>query len=95
MKNMFDLILNKLGTIDGRLDAIDQRLDAMDQRLDAMDQRIFSLERRQDEIFEVVKAIEHSNQVFKAEMDSVNLRISHVEGTLNAVGETINKRKIV
>ena len=88
MKNMLDLILNKLG-------AIDQRLDAIDQRLDAMDQRIFSLERRQDEIFEVVKAIEHSNQVFKAEMDNANIRLSHLEGTLNAVGETINKRKIV
>jgi len=64
------------------------KLDAMDKRLDAM-------ETRQTEIFEVVKSIEHSNQVHKAEIDSLNIRTVHIEGTINAVGDAFNKRKAV
>ena len=87
-KEMFNLVLKKLGTIDNRLDTIDNRLDTMDNRLT-------SVEKRQDEIFTVVKAIEHSNQVLKAEFDNFNLRVSHLEGTINAVGELINKRRLM
>ena len=58
-----------------------------------MDQKIYSLERRQGEIFEIVKAIEH-NQVFKVEMDSANLRISHLGGTLNAVEKPLTNGRL-
>ena len=40
-------------------------------------------------------AIEHSNQVHKAEIDNLNIRVSHTEGTLSAVGDAFNKRKVV
>ena len=36
------------------------------------------MEKRQDEIFEVVKAIEHSNNTHKAEIDNLTYRIVHV-----------------
>jgi hypothetical protein len=44
---------------------------------------------RQDEIFSVVKAIEHSNNEHKAEIDNITYKISHTEGTINKIGNVI------
>lgn len=42
----FDLIIEKLGSIDSRLDGIDNRLDGMDNRLDNMDNRLDNMDNR-------------------------------------------------
>lgn len=55
--------------------------------------KLEGMEKRQDEIFEVAKAIEHSNNARKAEIDNLTHRIAHVEGTVNGVAEFIQKRK--
>jgi len=81
IKEMLGLILNKIGGIESRLDRIGSRLDR--------------LESRQDEIFLVVKAIEHSNQVHGAEIDNLKFKVNHVEGTMNAVGNVITTRKAI
>ncbi len=64
-------------------------------KLDSMDLRLNSLESRQDEIFQVVKAIEHANQVHRAEIDNVNVRTDYLEGTINGMGEVINSRRAI
>lgn len=46
-KQMFDLVLDKLGVIDKRLDNVDKRLDNADKRFDRM-------ETRQDEIYRLL-----------------------------------------
>ena len=75
------------------------RDDGMDKEtkgmLDLILNKLNAMETRQDEIYQVVKAIEHTNQVHKAEIDSLNIRVSHAEGTLSAVGDAFNKRKVV
>ncbi len=60
-----------------------------------VDKRMKVMETRQEEIFNVVKSIEHSNQVHKAEIDNVNIRLAYAEGTLNAVSDAFDKRKVV
>ncbi|SDI05957.1 M domain protein [Desulfosporosinus hippei] len=53
------------------------------------------LESRQDEIYLVVKAIEHNNQVHRAEIDNLKHSVANVEGTLSTIGEVITKRKAI
>jgi len=53
------------------------------------------LESRQDEIYIVVKAIEHNNLVHGAEIDNLKFKASHIEGTINAVGNLITTRMAI
>ncbi|WP_408070386.1 hypothetical protein [Butyrivibrio sp. JL13D10] len=53
----FEIILNKLDTIDGRLDAMDGRLDVMDGRLDVMDSKISILEKDMSDVKSDVTSI--------------------------------------
>ena len=57
--------------------------------------KLAGLESRQDEIYIVVKAIEHNNVVHGAEIDNLKFKVSHTEGTINAVGNVITTRKAI
>ena len=65
------------------------------QKLDKIENRMETMESRQDEIYSVVKAIEHSNNVRKAEIDNLTYKVAHVEGTVNGVGELIQSRRSI
>ncbi len=45
-------------------------------------EKLSAMETRQNEIYQVVRAIEHSNNVGKAELDDHNIRIAKNEVTL-------------
>jgi len=64
-------------------------------KLDNLGSRMDSLESRQDEIYLVVKAIEHNNQVHRAEIDNLRHTVGYVEGTINTIGDVITKRKAI
>lgn len=57
--------------------------------------KLDGLESRQDEIYLVVKAIEHNNEVHGAEIDNLKFKVSHMDGTINAVGNVITTRKAI
>ena len=50
-----------------------------------------SMSTRQDEIYQVVRAIEHSNMVGKSELDSHNIRLAKVEGKFKRVAKAYNE----
>jgi hypothetical protein len=64
-------------------------------RLDKIDSRFDAMESRQVETFQIVKAIEHANQVHKAEIDRVKVMTDFHEGTFTQIGNVINSRKAV
>jgi hypothetical protein len=72
-----------------------QMFELILQKLDNMEKRQENMEKRQDEIYSVVKSIEHSNNVRKAEIDNLTYKVAHVEGTINGVGELIEKRRSI
>lgn len=101
-KKMFEQVLSKFDTMEGRFDKIEDRLDTMDKRfdkienrLDTMEDRLDTMEIRQGEIYNIVQAIEHSNQVNKAELDNLGYRTAHIEGTINGVSEVLDKHRAV
>lgn len=95
IKEMFGVILNKLNGIESRIDRIELRMDKLELRMDKFELRMSKLDSRQDEIFLVVKAIEHNNTVHGAEIDTIKFKVHHLDGTFNAMGEVITSRKAV
>ena len=80
-KKMLEILMNKLDTIS--------------ENQKGMDERQKNMEVRQDEIFLVVKAIEHSNTAHKAEIDNITYKIAHTEGTINKIGNVITESRAV
>jgi uncharacterized protein YegJ (DUF2314 family) len=72
-----------------------QMFELILQKLEKIDNRQENMEKRQDEIFSVVKAIEHSNNTHKAEIDNLTYKIAHTEGTINKIGDIIIERKAI
>ncbi|MDA8211606.1 MAG: hypothetical protein M0021_06990 [Clostridia bacterium] len=54
-------------------------------------EKLSAMETRQNEIYQVVRAIEHSNNVGKAELDDHNIRIAKNEVTLKKVARVIDE----
>lgn len=87
-KKMFEMLIN-------RLDIISESQKSMDERQKSMIETQKNMEVRQDEIYSVVKAIEHSNATRKAEIDNITHRLAHTEGTINKIGNVIIESRAV
>ena len=57
--------------------------------------KLNDMESEQNEIYQVVKAIEHANQVHRAEIDNVKVRADYLEGTFDNIGKVLNTRMSV
>ncbi len=66
-------------------------LDRLEIRMENMETRMENMETRQDEIYQVVIAIEHSNQVGRSKMDGQDLRLAGVEGKLKKVAGVLSE----
>lgn len=89
------MLMKKLDTIDERLNGIDESQQGIVESQKCMVERQKDMEIRQDEIFSVVKAIEHSNTTHKAEIDNMTHKIAHTEGTINKIGNVITGSRVV
>ena len=80
-KKMFEILMKKL--------------DIMQAVQEEMKESQKNMEIRQDEIFSVVKAIEHSNTEHKAEIDNITYKVAHTEATINKIGNVITESRAV
>ena len=81
LKEMLGLIVNKI--------------EGLESSVGRLESRMGNVESRQDEIYLVVKAMEHNNLVHGAEIDHLKFKVSHVEGTINAVGNVITTQTTI
>ena len=95
IKDMLGLILTKLDRLESRMDRLESRFDGLESRMDRLESRMDRLESRQDEIYLIVNAIEHNNQVHRAEINNLQFKVDYVEGTINAIGDVITTRKAI
>jgi hypothetical protein len=65
------------------------------KKLDTIEESQKNMKITQDEIFSVVKAIEHSNTTHKAEIDNITYKVAHTEGTINKIGDVISESRAV
>lgn len=87
-KKMFEMLMKKL-------DTIEESQKEMKESQKVMEERQKNMESRQDEIFSVVKAIEHSNTAHKAEIDNITYKVAHTEGTINKIGNIIIENRAI
>ncbi|MCO5385886.1 MAG: M domain protein [Desulfosporosinus sp.] len=83
----------RMGKLELRMDNLELRMDNLELKMGNLELKMGNLESRQDEIYLVVKAIEHNNQVHRAEIDNLKHTVGNVEGTINTIGDVIAKRK--
>ncbi len=78
-------------TILDKLDAFQRELRQFGERQDKVSAKqnelLKSLSTRQDEMYQVLRSIEHSNNAGKAELDSHNVRVSKIEGKMKKVAK--------
>jgi len=74
---------------------IKEMLGLILNKIGGIESRLDGLESRQDEIYLIVKAIEHNNEVHRAEINSLQYRVHYIEGTFNAIGDVIATRKAI
>jgi hypothetical protein len=88
-----DEVGKRLSKMETGQDEIGKRLLKMETGQDEIKTNLSDMKTRQDEIYQVVSAIEHSNQVGKSELDSHNIRIAKVEGKLKKVAKAFNEEE--
>jgi hypothetical protein len=75
--------------------AVLQELKAINNRIDGLENEVKEgqkrIEARQDEMYQVARAIEHSNQVGRSELDSQDIRIAKLEGKIKKVAKAYNE----
>ena len=60
-----------------------------------LDEKLNPITIRQDEIYQVVKALEHSAEVNKAEQDKMSNDIAHIKGDVEALRKDISNVEII
>lgn len=88
IKDVLNLIVNKLDTIDVRLDTIYTRLDNMDTRLS-------HLETRQDESYKIIRALEENSKTTRAEQDKMMFMIADIQGKVNILSNEVEDHEKV
>ncbi len=58
-------------------------------RFDRLEDRMTNMEMRQTEIYQVARAIEHSNNTGKAELDEHQVKLSKHEGTFKKIASNL------
>ena len=91
METRMDKMETRMDRMEARLDKMETTMDRMEARMDSMETRLDSMETRQNEMFQVVKSIEHSNIVGKAELDVHNIRLAKSEGTFKRIAKVISE----
>ena len=71
------------------LEMLMKKLDTIEESQKEMKESQRNMETSQDEIFSVVKSIEHSNNTHKAEIDNITYKVAHTEGIINKIGNVI------
>jgi len=64
-------------------------------KLDGLENKFSGMESRQNEIFQVVKGLEHSTEVNKAEQDKMANDIAHIKGDVEGLRKDLANVEII
>lgn len=95
IEKLLHSILDAQKDTNKRLDSLDKKIDNIENTLGNVESRLEILETRQNEIFDVVKAIEHSNTVAKAEIDKLVYSNAQIEADIKEIKNDISTVEVV
>lgn len=91
IKGEINGVKGEIGGIKEKVNGIEVEISGIRGEIEEIKTKVSNIEVRQDEIYQVVRAIEHSNQVGRSELDVHNLRLAKVEGKLKRVAKVYNE----
>ena len=75
---------------------LDEKLAHIENRLDKkLDEKLAPIKIKLDETYEIVKALEHSAEVNKAEQDKMSNDIAHIKGDVEGIKKDLLQVEIV
>ena len=68
-----------------------EKLDSIENRLDTVETELEMVKTRQEETYQIVKAIHHSNEVGRAKLDEHEYRIVKNEGKFKKIKNVLDE----
>ena len=68
---------------------------ALSEKVDKLDKKVSILELKQEESYQILKALEHSAQINKAEHDNMNNDIAHIKGDVASIKKDLTQVEMV
>ena len=75
----------KLERMDSRFDKVDQRFELIDNSFEQVNKDISHIKSQQKENTAILRALEHANEVNKAELDKLNINVAKLSGKTERV----------
>ena len=92
LKEMFNLILQKLDGVDRRFESMEARLDGMDRRFDAVEARLDGMDRRFDAVEARLDGMDKRFEAVEARLDALDTGLRNVRLKLeNEIAENIKR----
>lgn len=85
-------ILDLLKTLNNKLDRLDDKVKTIDNKLD---DQVKTINDKLDEHTLILRALEHSSEVHKAEMDNLSHAVARVEGEVKGIREDLNAVEMI
>ncbi|MDD3224269.1 MAG: hypothetical protein PHX70_06110 [Clostridium sp.] len=88
--------LNEIDSIKEEINSIKEELGPIKTKLNQIDsikEELKPIKAKLDETYEIVRALEHSSQVNKAEHDKITNDIAHISGHIKNIDENIGAVK--
>lgn len=85
MDSKFDKVDQKLERMDSRFDKVDQRFELIDSSFEQVNKDISHIKSQQKENTAILRALEHANEVNKAELDKLNINVAKLSGKTERV----------
>ena len=106
---MFELILNRLESMDSRFDGMESRFDRLETRLgevetrlggveirlDGVESRLDTMESRQEEMYRMLTSLEHNVKVTRAEQDKMSFILADIQGKVTKLINKVEDHDIV
>jgi len=93
--NLLHQINNKVDSLDTKVDNLATKVDNLATKVDNLDKRMDILEVKEDENSRILRALEHSAQVNKAEQDKVNNNIAYLSGDIKELKRDVTAIEII
>ena len=85
LKEMFNLILQKLDGVDRRFESMEARLDGMDRRFDAVEARLDGMDRRFESMEARLDGMDRRFDAVEARLDAMDTRLDALDTGLRNV----------
>ena len=80
---------NRFDTLENKFDSLEDRFDTLENKFDSLENRFDYLKSQVKENAEILKALEHSAQVNKAEHEQMAINVAEISGEVKKINKKL------